>query len=192
MKRSEFEEFLTKQFEENLAQTKLEVEQKYRVTDLDFIRRRLERLGARCGRKGMEHNELFDLNKTLRKKKQTLRLRYYGDREACLTLKGPRLKNQFKKRVEIETPVHYEHMKRILEMLGYRVFSSYRKYREEYELTSGRVCLNHLSSHGWFVEIESTPKRIHSLARLLQLEPKHRENRSYRKLLKEPLAVCVV
>jgi predicted adenylyl cyclase CyaB len=188
MKKSKFEEFLARQLEERLSAAKVETEQKYRTSDPVNIRRHLIRLGAKKIRTGLEHNELYELGKMLRKKKQVLRLRYHGDYGAWLTLKGHRLQAQHKKRMEMETPVHYEHTKRILELLGFRVFSVYRKNREEYELEDCHVCLDYLASCGWFVEIEGAHKAIKRMAQELGLNEFHREERSYRKILKEQVS----
>ena len=190
MKKSKFESYLAEQLENHLSANTVEIEQKYRIKDPQPIRQRLRKLGAKKGIAGTEHNELFDIENTLRKRKQILRLRYHGKEKAWLTFKGPRQKGAIKRRMEIETPVFYEPTKRILELLGYRVIASYRKYREEYELTDGKVCLDHLPGCGWFVEIEGKVRAIHRIARLLQLEKDAKEHRSYRKLLRErPAAV---
>ena len=164
MKKFDFEEFLAKQLEDRLAISKPEVKQRFPIQDPDLIRRKLGQIGARKKWSGHEHNELFDLGKTLRDKKQLLRLRY-REQESWLTFKG----KPGKKQAEIETPVHYETMKRLLEMVGFRIFSSYRKYCEEYELTFGKVCLEQIKSE-WFVEIEGKPTTTKSIIRRLGLE----------------------
>lgn len=186
MKKSKFEKFLTKQFERRIASTQVEVERKYRVQDIEPIRKKLRKIKAKRLRSGWEHNELYDHEKTLRREKQTLRLRYQGE-EAWLTFKGPRQKGYFKRRVEIESPVHFESMKRILHIMGFRIVSIYRKNREEYELPHAKICLDYLPKVGWFVEIEGTGKTIRQTAKKLGLEDKHHEKRSYRRLLKEEL-----
>jgi len=179
------------QFENRLNTTKVEIEQKFRVQNPNPVRKRLEALQAIPGTRGWEHNELYDQERALRGKKQILRLRYHGTKDAWLTFKGPREKNgRAKKRLEVESPVHFEDMKRILKLLGYKVISTYRKYREEYDLLDAKVCLDHLPSHGWFVEIEGTTRAIQKTARKLKLDPKHTEERSYRRLLKEPMALA--
>lgn len=192
MKKWEFEEILHRQLESRLSVEKLEIEQKYRIADPVPIRRQLLRMGAKKGRTGLEHNELFDQEKALKKEKKILRLRFHGGSgPAWLTLKGPRVKGALhKKRMEIETPVHFEHVKRILELLGFRVFSSYRKYREEYELPDAKVCLDNLPSVGWFVEIEGRARGIQRVARELGLDNSYREERSYRRLLREEVALA--
>lgn len=189
MKKSKFEKLLLNQFTERLQNTHYEIEQKYRLKDPAAMRKMLQGLGAEKGRHGWEHNELYDIDRALREKKQVLRLRYHGSKFACLTFKGPREKGQHKRRMEIESHVEFDQMKRILLMLGYRMVSNYRKYREEYDLPNAKVCLDHLKNRGWFIEIEGTSKTIKEAAKKLGLESKDREERSYRRLLKEEAPV---
>lgn len=185
MKKSKFEELQAEQLHERLITTHVEVEQKYRAEDPHAIRKALSKLGAKRVKVGYEHNELFDIGKTFRKRKQIVRLRFHGDYGAWLTLKGKRLKGEHKRRLEIETPVHFESMRRILVAMGFRVSASYGKNREEFKWQDATICLDHLPSCGWFVEIEGLPKAIKSIAEKLGLEDKHKEERSYRKLLRE-------
>ncbi len=192
MKKSKFEEFLLDQLKARLSTTRVETEQKYHISDPVQIRRQLIHMRAKKLRSGLEHNELFDINKMLRKKKQILRLRFHGSGGAWLTFKGPRQKGIVKKRMEIETPIHFESAKRILELLGFRVFSTYRKNREEYELPGGKVCLDYLPKCGWFVEIEGSTKNISRIASDLGLDHADREERSYRKLLRDHTLLAAV
>ncbi len=188
MKKAKFEKFMAKQFLKRLAFSSLEVEQKYRVTDIHPVRRSLKKMGAKLLASGQEHNELYDDNKRLRKKKQILRLRYHGESRAWMTFKGPRLKGRYKKRVEIETPVSYEEAKRILVLLGFRMMSVYRKHREEYKVAAGKVYLDYLPKIGWFVEIEAMAGAIRGIARKLGLGSALHEHRSYRRILEDAAA----
>ena len=185
MKPAKFEKFMAKQFLNRLASSHLEVEQKYRVKDVHPIRKALRQMKAVKLIAGQEHNELYDYDGKLRKKKQTLRLRYHGTDHAWLTVKGPRLKSSHKKRIEIETPVSYEETKRILMFLGFRLVSIYRKYREEYKTRAAKVYLDYLPKVGWFVEIEGRVRMIRDTAQKLGLDRRDHEDRSYRKLLQE-------
>lgn len=178
------EKYLTRQFEQNIARSSVEREQKYRVADISPIRARLLRLGAEAHASGFERNELFDCDDRLRREGRKLRLRRHGTKIAVLTLKGPRLAGSHKTRMEVETPVEYEAAKRILQLLDFRVKETYSKLREEYRLYGCPVCLDHIPSSGWFVEIEGAPGKIREIARRLGLRPADREDRSYRKLIK--------
>lgn len=155
-----------------------EIEQKYRIKNPSKIRVLLRRLGAKKVHAGKEYNELYDFNGRLRAKQSILRLRKWG-KKALLTFKGRRLKSKYKKRVEIETPVDFEKTQWLLRMVGFRPIAEYRKKREEFKLGTAAVTLDHLSGHGWFVEIEGQPKSIDAAARKLGLSDKDLEPRSY-------------
>jgi predicted adenylyl cyclase CyaB len=178
------EKYLTRQFEQNIARSSVEREQKYRVADISPIRTRLLRLGAEAHASGFERNELFDCDDRLRREGRKLRLRRHGTKIAVLTLKGPRLTGSHKTRMEVETPVEYEAAKRILQLLDFRVKETYSKLREEYRLYGCPVCLDHIPSSGWFVEIEGPTGKIREIAGRLGLRSADREDRSYRKLIK--------
>jgi predicted adenylyl cyclase CyaB len=178
------EKYLTRQFEKHVSRDSVEREQKYRVAHIDPLRRRLLKLGAQAHADGFERNELFDCGDRLRQQGLKLRLRRHGGKITMLTLKGPRMSGQQKTRMEVETPVEYEAAKRILELLDFRVKETYSKTREEYRLDGCPVCLDHIPSTGWFVEIEGPPGKIRDIARRLGLRPADREHRSYRKLIK--------
>ena len=179
------EQYLTRQFEQHVARDSVECEQKYRVTDIEAIRKRLLKLGAQAHASGFERNELFDCADRLGVQGLKLRLRCHGGKVAVLTLKGPRRSGPQKTRMEVETPVQYEAAKRILELLDYRVKETYSKVRDEYRVDGCAVCLDHIPNTGWFVEIEGPGRKISALARRLKLRPGDREHRSYRKLIKE-------
>jgi adenylate cyclase class 2 len=179
------EKYLTRQFERHVSRASIEREQKYRVSRVDTLRKRLLRLGAQAHTSGFERNELFDSGERLSAQGLKLRLRRHGGKVAMLTLKGPRLGGYHKTRMEVETPVEYEAAKRILELLGFRVKEAYSKVREEYRLDGCPVCLDHISHAGWFAEIEGPPGKIREIAHKLRLRAVEREGRSYRKLINE-------
>lgn len=182
------EKYLTRQFERHVSHACVEREQKYRVTGVDSIRAHLLTLGAEAQASGFERNELFDFDGRLHSQGRKLRLRRHGRHIAVLTLKGPRLDSRQKTRLEVETPVNYEAAKLILELAGFRIKETYSKIREEYRLDGCSVCLDHIPNAGWFVEIEGAARKIQDIARRLGLQAANRENRSYRKLIKEAAA----
>lgn len=179
------EKYLTRQFEQHVSRASVEREQKYRVAQVETVRKRLLRLGGQPHASGFERNELFDRGEWLRDQGLRLRLRRHGGKITMLTLKGPRVGGYHKARMEVETPVEYEAAKRILELLEFRVKETYSKIREEYRLDGCPVCLDHISNVGWFVEVEGPPRKIGEIARKLGLRGIDREKRSYRKLIKE-------
>ena len=159
------EKYLTRQFEEHVSRNSVEREQKYRIARVDTIRKRLLKLGAQVHASGFERNELYDCDDRLRRQDLKLRLRCHGGKIAMLTLKGPRQNEHQKTRMEVETPVEYTAAKRILELLDFRVKETYSKVREEYRLDGCAVCLDHIPSAGWFVEIEGPRRKISETAR---------------------------
>src|SRR6478735_4551644 len=179
------EKYLTHQFEQHVSRDSIEREQKYRIARVDTIRKRLLKLGAQVHASGFERNELYDCDDRLRRQDLKLLLRSHGGKIAMLTLKGPRQNEHQKTRMEVETPVEYTAAKRILELLDFRVKETYSKVREEYRLDGCAVCLDHIPNTGWFVEIEGPLRKISQTARCLGLRAADREQRSYRKLIKD-------
>lgn len=155
-----------------------EIERKYRIQNPSVMRRRILETGAKLDGKGAEKNELFDFKGSLRRRGAILRLRRFSA-SAFLTFKGPRVKGIFKKRIEAETPVHYEAVKSILELAGFRAVAKYNKRRESFKLGPAHITLDYLSGFGWFMEIEAAPKTILALQKKLGLSEKQREDRSY-------------
>lgn len=161
--------------------SKFEVEQKYRIADPSAFRKKIKALKAVKISDGAETNQVFDLRR-FGIREGILRLRKSG-KKGKLTLKGPRLKGRFKKRVEIETEVDYAKMELIFKTLGWKPACSYAKTRVEYDTGKAHVTLDYLKGHGWFAEIEGPAKEIHALERRLGLTRKDREERTYLEIL---------
>lgn len=156
-----------------------EIEQKYRLRNPKTMRTLLERAGAKKIRSGVEINEFFDKDQFFQKQKIALRLRRHGRDQATLTLKGPRLKSPFSKRMEIETPVDYRATKALLKFLGCERWMQYRKKRESYRYGAVLITIDRLPGFGWFLEIEARSREIAQIAGKLGLHPGDREARSY-------------
>jgi predicted adenylyl cyclase CyaB len=154
-----------------------EVEQKYRVKEPRAMRDLLKKIGAKKISGGLESNEFFDCGGSLARKKMALRLRRFG-RQATLTLKGPRLRSRFTKRLEIEEAVDYRPLKTILLLAGFRVLGSYWKKRELFKLGRTIVALDFLKKFGWFLEIEGRPQAIAHYEEKLVLSRVDHEERS--------------
>ena len=163
--------------------TFLEIEQKYRLKNPRRVRTLLKKAGARKIRSGDEFNEFFDKDRFFQKQKAALRLRRHGKGQALLTLKGARLKSQFTKRMEIETPVDYKAAKALLAFLGCERVMQYKKRRESYRLGRALVTIDHLPAFGWFLEIEAQPQEITRIAGKLGLCSSDREPKSYLHML---------
>ncbi len=159
-----------------------EVEQKYRLKDPKRVRAALKKMGARKIAGGTETNEFFDLGKQLRQDRLAMRLRKYG-KKAVLTLKGPRLKSSFTKRLEIEAPVDHAAMKKILRLSGFKIIMHYKKERELYRLGKSLITLDRLSGFGRFLEIEGRPQEIRRIEKKLGLTRADRDKRSYLQML---------
>ncbi len=159
-----------------------EVEQKYRLKDPAKVRVLLKKLGAQKIAEGSETNEFFDRGKELRQKRLALRLRKYG-KKAALTLKGPRLRSRFTKRMEIESPVDHALMGKILRLAGFKVVMYYKKERELYCLGASIITLDRLPRFGRFLEIEGRPQEIQVIEQKLGLTRLDREERSYLQMM---------
>ena len=161
----------------------IEIEQKYRLKDPAKVRARLKSMGARKLLSGSESNEFYDKQDFFRKQKVALRLRRFGKGPATLTLKGPRIKNKFTKRMEIETPIEYAAAKAIFRFLGCQVVRQYTKKRELYRLGKTVVVVDFLKKFGWFLEIEGRPQSIKKIESKLGLCVRDREERSYLQMM---------
>ena len=159
-----------------------EIEQKYRIKNPKTIRAFLKKIGARKIAAGSEQNEFFDRRHSLSKQKIAMRLRRHH-RQSALTLKGPRVKGLFSKRMEIEAPVDYQLIKKILRFSGFKIIRKYKKRREIYRFQKALITLDRLPKFGWFLEIEGAKKTILRIERKLGLTPSDREKRSYLHML---------
>jgi len=160
-----------------------EIEQKYRLKNSAKVRKLLRRMGAEKIAGGVELNEFYDKADFLKKQKVALRFRRFGKQPATLTLKGPRIRSRFTKRMEIETPIDPMVAKAFLKFLGYRVCKRYSKRRELYRFGKTLVTLDFLKKFGWFLEIEGRPKAIKSIEEKLGLIRQDREEKSYLQML---------
>lgn len=160
-----------------------EIEQKYRVKNHAKIRTILKKIGARRIANGVETNEFYDRGNFFQKQKVALRLRRFGKHTTTLTLKGPRIRAGFTKRMEMEIPIEYATAKAILRFLGCRSVRQYSKKREIYRLGEVLVTVDFLKKFGWFLEIEGPPQSIRKIEKKLGLQNKDREERSYLQML---------
>jgi len=160
----------------------VEIEQKYRLKDPKRVRGLLQKIGAKKVAGGFESNEFFDRDGDLRGKCLAMRLRKYG-KGATLTLKGSRMKAEFTKRLEIETPVDYILMKKILCLAGFKVVMCYKKERELYRLGRSHITLDRLPRFGRFLEIEGQSQSIKKIEKKLGFTRTDREERSYLQMM---------
>lgn len=159
-----------------------EIEQKYYCKNPALFRAKLKKLKARFIKKGSEVNEFWDFQGVLAKKKTVLRLRKHG-KVSALTLKGPRMKSRYTKRVELETSVEFGPARAILKSLGFQISKKYFKKREIYQLGNIEVTVDTLPRLGSFVELEGSVNDIAKAERQLGLSARDREERSYLEML---------
>ena len=160
-----------------------EIEQKYRLKDPKRVRATLKRMGARKIFGGVETNEFYDRGDFFKKQRVALRLRRFEKQPATLTLKGPRIRAEFTKRMEIETPIEYATAKTILRFLGCRILRQYSKKRELYRFGKTVVTVDFLKKFGWFLEIEGRPQAIKRIEKKLGFSLEDREERSYLQMM---------
>jgi adenylate cyclase, class 2 len=159
--------------------TSHEIEIKIRCDDLAAFEKagiRLELIEPRH----FEENVLFDTpDQQLAQRFAILRVRAALG-SGALTYKAPpapgEAQSQFKKRVEIETPIaHPEHLIEIVTRLGYVEWFRYQKYRTSYRahLPDGDsiMVMNDETPLGTFVELEGEEHAIQKTVERLGVSP---------------------
>lgn len=150
----------------------IEHEAKFRLRDGLDLEARLRDQGRLRTPWHFESNIVFDRDGELAGSGRLLRLRQA--RTATLTFKAPcpgpltaGIKSRIEHECTLDDPLA---MEAILLGLGYAPRLRYEKFRTEWELPGGLVCLDILP-FGHFLEIEADPQSIDSLARTLGLDP---------------------
>ncbi|MBP7032201.1 MAG: class IV adenylate cyclase [Anaerolineaceae bacterium] len=161
-----------------------EIEVKFYLAEPEQFRQRVIDSGAELVQpRVLEQNLRFDTPEmSLRAKAQVLRLR--ADQAAHLTFKGPGLVREgVLERQEIEFEVSdFGAAQRLLEALGYRVYTSYEKLRETYNLGGVLVALDAMP-FGFFTELEGpSAEAICAVAAALGLDWSRRVPTSYLEL----------
>ncbi len=135
----------------------IEREIKFRVTDFESIKKRLEGIGGSFVDKYFEENIVFDdYDNSLRVKRILLRLRKKGDKNIlCLKCPGKYISSEdIKVLEEYETEIgHRENFIIILDKLGFKISFKYEKIREVWKSGEIFICLDILP-FGDYVEIE--------------------------------------
>jgi len=148
----------------------LEIEVKFYIADLEGIRNKILKLGAKSKGRLFETNIRYeDKINSLIKKKSLLRLRQ--DEKATFTLKSsPPVKSKDYKIVnELEVEVSdFATMDQILKTLGFHPEQKYEKWRETIVLDQTVFCLDSMP-YGDFLEIEGQEKDIRYYASKLDL-----------------------
>jgi len=162
-----------------------EIEVKFLISDLPALLKKIESLGAVTMRSRMlEVNLRFDTpDRKLSQQAQVLRLRQ--DDQAILTFKSSdEIVEGIIFRKELEVIVSdFQTTRAILEALGFQVFMTYEKYRQNYQLNDLVVSVDEMP-YGNFIELEgNSPGHIRATAALLGLDWEKRINLSYTALL---------
>jgi adenylate cyclase class 2 len=176
-----------------------EVEQKFRVLDIEEFHRRLDEQGVALGAAQTQIDGYFNHPaRDFARTDEALRIRSVGDRN-FITYKGPKIDTITKTRREIELPLAIggdavERFGELLLALGFRPVGEVRKQRRDAILPiDGRaveVAYDEVEGLGAFVELEcmadeaeiaTAKEAIAKLATRLGL--KQNERRSYLELL---------
>lgn len=152
-----------------------EIEAKLKVDSLQEIAKKLAELGAEFLAEQLQTDYYFDdTNSQLTKTDRCLRLRRQligGQETIFLTYKGPKEKDQFKKRQEIEIEVgDSDSAEKLLSALAYEKVLAFEKKRRIWRIGECEVALDNLPLLGSFVEIEGPDdKKIADVQRTLGL-----------------------
>jgi len=171
-----------------------EIEAKLKVESPQEVENRLAGLKAEFLEEQSQIDYYFDdVNRTLTKTDRCLRLRRQLTKEqekVFLTYKGPKEKDQLKKRQEIEIEVgNVDSVRKLLSALGYDQALVVEKKRRIYRLGGCVVALDELPLLGSFVEIEgSDDEKIVNVQRDLGLADLQHIPISYASLMAEKLS----
>ena len=136
-----------------------EIEAKLKVDSLQDIERKLGEVGAEFVAEQLQTDTYFDdADGSLKGGDRALRVRRQraGKKEkSFLTYKGPKQKDDFKKRQEIEIEIgDADSAEELLSALGYEKALVFEKKRRIWQLNDCVVSLDELPLLGSFVEIE--------------------------------------
>ena len=164
---------------------KKEIEIKFKISDLELIRKKLNEIGAEDKGRVLEHNEKFD-NKIKSMGKGGFLLRLRKDKKIRLTLKAFVAKGRFKemKEYEIETD-NFETTKEILKHLGYQPKWIYEKYRHTFIYKEVEIVIDELPIGENYIEIEGEEDSILEAVKDLGLDISHGSGKSYTQIYKD-------
>jgi adenylate cyclase class 2 len=136
-----------------------EIEAKLKVDSLQEVERKLRQVNAEYVEEQLQSDTYFDdVDSSLKSGDRALRIRRQrgGQKEKTfLTYKGPKQKDDFKKREEIEIEIgDADSAEDLLSALGYKKMLVFEKRRRIWRLGDCVVSLDELPLLGSFVEIE--------------------------------------
>jgi len=153
-----------------------EIEAKLKVDSLQEVERRLVECGGSFLRETIQTDRYYDTaGRDLTRTDKALRLltdTKDGRERQILAYKGPKERDDYKKRVELETQVSdAETTELLLAALGYAKALAFNKRRRLWQLGGCEVALDELPLLGAFVEIEGPDSEtIAGVQAMLRLE----------------------
>ncbi|QMV20134.1 CYTH domain-containing protein [Granulicella sp. 5B5] len=153
-----------------------EIELKFPVADVRRLRAAAEALGFELEtERTFESNTLYDTSeRTLRGRKQILRLRQYGDTWTVTHKRKADINDadvQYKRRIETESVVDEgPALAEIFAQLGYDAVFRYEKYRTEYVAGGGKLVVDETPIGVW-AELEGEPAWIDRMLAELGVDP---------------------
>jgi adenylate cyclase class 2 len=180
---------------------KYEVENKFRVPDLEQIVIQLRQLGAEIGETVQQADLYFaHPSRDFADTDEALRIRRVGNTNR-ITYKGPKIDQATKTRQELEValvdgPDHFQQYAQLLELLGFRRVTEVKKRRRngtcQFAGSEVEIALDDVDDVGTYLELEivATDETIESArATIVQLAEQLNltapERRSYLELLLE-------
>jgi len=171
----------------------IEIEAKLKVDSLQQVADRLTELGAVFLHNCIQKDSFFDeQTSALTRTDRCFRLRrqLIGPNEKIfLTYKGPKQKDNFKKRQEIEIEINNADLaEKFFSALGYNKVLAFEKKRSLWRLDDCLVALDELHLLGNFVEIEGPDdEKIAAVQAKLQLSDLPHIQQSYASLMAKKL-----
>jgi adenylate cyclase class 2 len=172
----------------------IEIEAKLKVDSHQPVIEKLKAASAKFLCEQLQTEQYFDTpEKTLTNADKCLRLRKItkSDTEKIiLTYKGPKQKDDFKKRTELELELaDLDTAANLLAALGYEKALVYEKKRTIWKLDDCEIALDQLPLLGNFVEIEGpNAENISNIQKTLGLEDSKHIMQSYAHLMQKELS----
>ncbi|HXB62641.1 MAG TPA: class IV adenylate cyclase [Acidobacteriaceae bacterium] len=166
----------------------VEIELKFTVDDLPALEVKLRALGFRLDTpRTFESNTLYDTpERTLRARKQILRIRQYGETWTLTHKAAPPNTDDslYKTRIETETAIaDGEALAQVFVTLGYQPVFRYEKFRSEWsDPATGHHLVLDETPIGIYAELEGDPAWIDAMLAALEVPAGHRTTESYGKL----------
>jgi predicted adenylyl cyclase CyaB len=179
--------------------SKLELEAKVAIDDIEAMEKRLETLGAQRIGRYVETDSFFDFSdRRLKNADSAIRLRDRKDLATQqsnyrLTYKGPCLEGTYKCRREVEFPVEWpEQVQAFLEAIELICFAQYTKHRNCWRWGDCSIEVDYLEKVGRFIEVEGpSEERIRQVLASLDLAERPSIRESYLAMaIRHGLAKC--